>query len=130
MLAVLALSLAACGARLGATPVAIAKPTVLATKSAYPMTIDYRITGTAKQADIIYVEYTPTEGRAKHARISLPWTHSFGAQSGEYVYVSGLSADAEGEIRCEITVDGKRLRKDAAVKRPSVASCTATLDAK
>lgn len=110
-----------------ATPTA---PPPQAKKSPFPLTITYRITGSAKQANVIYLEYTPTEGRAKRASVALPWTYTFGTQVGEYVYISGLPADPQGVLSCEITIDGTRLRKDTVANPQSVASCTATLRAK
>jgi len=133
VLVVLALSLAACGSRSTPTPMATATPTAppaQAKKSPYPLAITYRITGSAKQANVIYLEYTPTEGRAKRASVALPRTYTFGTQVGEYVYISGLPADPQSVLSCEISIDGTRLRKDTVADPQSVASCTATLRAK
>ena len=125
-LLLLAALLGACGSA-AAPPAPTTKPTAPPAALEYPHEVKYRVTGSARQADIIYVAYTQTEGVAKHARVTLPWTRSFGAMEGEYVYVSGQNLANRGSVSCEIILDGKPLKKVAAPVRGSVASCNSVL---
>lgn len=90
-----------------------------------PLTVRYELSGSPTVANTIYVTYGRTQGSAKQARVSLPWTHSFPAQAGEYVYVSGQARG--GPVSCRVLVDGRVMKEATARASGSVASCALTL---
>ncbi len=88
----------------------------------------YRVTGTEAKSVVIYVTYGGEQGESQQATVRLPWTTSFRARAGEFLYVAGQGSST-GTLACEILVDGKSVRKAEKNTSGGVASCELVLGA-
>lgn len=87
------------------------------------ITVQYRVSGDAKSANIIYVVYEGEKGESRQATVKLPWKKSFDAMEGEFVYVSSQASKRSGSVKCEIVVDGESFKEERADGSSGVASC-------
>lgn len=120
----LSAAIAACG---GSTTKPTAIPQAAATPSESAEVgeghdVEYRLSGSAKYADVVYVTYSDVQGESKRERVKLPWSERFGARDQELLYVSGQEAGGKTPLRCEITIDGERAKKN---EGPGLVSCDA-----
>jgi hypothetical protein len=65
-------------------------------------TVTYEVSG-AESADVTYEN--ENADTSQEAGISLPWTYSFDAPEGSFVYISAQN-NGGGTITCSISVDG------------------------
>lgn len=70
--------------------------------------VRYVVTGDARQADVTYQNVNADT--SQESEVSVPWDYSFigdeGAFVGAFVYISAQRGGSEGDITCEIEVDG------------------------
>lgn len=117
----LSAALAACGGST-AQPTAAPQPTAVAVRGDEGHDVEYRLSGSAKYADVVYVAYSAVQGESKRARVKLPWSERFSARDQELLYVSGQEAGSKTPLSCEITIDGERAKSN---KGPGLVSCDA-----
>lgn len=140
------LGLAACGGEDGTpTTAATAPPATVTVPPATPTAasptatmgatggeagrqVQYRISGSVKTVEVIYVRYEGASGQSVQARVDVPWNESFEAREGEQVYISAQPKD--GSVTCEITLDGKSFKKDRSSASDPVASCDGVIGEK
>lgn len=72
--------------------------------------LKYEVTGTVQKANITYVN--ENGGTSDANNVSLPWTYSFRAKEGTYVWVHA-SKDDSGSITAKIYKDGKVLESSS-----------------
>ncbi|MGH3379275.1 MAG: hypothetical protein ACRDP6_31540 [Actinoallomurus sp.] len=87
-------------------------------------TITYRLDGTAGSTDL---SYTTKSALKKEKGTPLPWTKTFTVARDEQMLlsVSALSVGG-GTVRCEIDVDGVKIKEDAG-KELDIVTCERTL---
>lgn len=66
--------------------------------------VRYSVTGTATRASITYA--SSSAGTGQTGDVTLPWSFSWTAKKGDFVYVSAQNAGTSGCVRVEITLDG------------------------
>ena len=118
---VLSTALAACGGS-AAEPAAIPRPTATPAPVGEGHDVEYRLSGSAKYADVIYVAYSDVQGESRRERVRLPWTERFSARDRELLYVSGQEAGSKTPLSCEITIDGERAKSN---EGPGLVACDA-----
>jgi uncharacterized protein YceK len=70
--------------------------------------VEYKVTGTAGTVSLTYTN--KDGGTSQESNVSLPWTHSFTAKSGSFVYVSAQNMGASGTVTTTIYRDGKEFK--------------------
>ena len=65
--------------------------------------VTYEVTGTASSASMTYE--TPG-GTSQQSDMSLPWSHTFSAEEGQFLYISAQNQDRAGTVTAAIKVDG------------------------
>lgn len=66
--------------------------------------IEYRVTGTAGSVSLTYKN--EDGGTEQQSGIQPPWTHSFTAAEGDFLYISAQNQTATGTVTASIYVDG------------------------
>lgn len=88
-------------------------------------TVRYRVGGTASEADITIENES---GGSEQKTIDVPWSETFEAELGQFVYVSAQSQDdAERTINCEIQVNGAVLESAESRGQYVIASCSGSV---
>src|SRR5689334_3148660 len=72
-------------------------------------TIVYEVTGTSTGGANITMQNA--SGATEQKRIDLPWSLSFTARAGQFVYLSAQKQSEFGAITCRILLDGKEAQK-------------------
>lgn len=73
--------------------------------------VTYRVDGQGPAS----LTYANSTGGTEQHRVTLPWTETFTARPGQFLYLSAQDDGGIGLIVCSITVDGK-IVKDATSK--------------
>jgi hypothetical protein len=88
-------------------------------------TVRYRIGGTASEADITIEN---ASGGTEQKTVDVPWSETFEAELGQFVYVSAQSQDdADRTINCEIQVNGTVLESAESRGQYVIASCSGSV---
>lgn len=96
-----------------------------AARPATTYTVRYRVGGTASKADITIENES---GGTEQKTVNVPWSETFEAERGQFVYVSAQSQDdASRKINCEITVNGETLETAESSGRFVIASCSGSV---
>lgn len=70
--------------------------------------VEYKVTGTAAS---VWVTYTDKDGgTAMEDGVSLPWSYTFKAKSGDWAYVSAQNKGNSGTVTTTIYRDGKEFK--------------------
>lgn len=70
--------------------------------------VEYKVTGTATS---VWVTYTDKDGgTAMEDGVSLPWSYTFKAKSGDWAYVSAQNKGSSGTVTTTIYRDGKEFK--------------------
>lgn len=86
--------------------------------------ITYEIEGTAfTKAKLTYQNAT---GSSQQEEIEIPWSTTFSAPAGQFVYLSGQLAN-KGTIRCRILVDGQPFKEAESKGEYVIASCSGSV---
>ncbi len=72
--------------------------------------VTYRVTGSARSVDVTY--QNGTGGTEQKSRVAVPWSYTFQATSGAFLYISAQNQGESGDLTTEIDVDGSS-RKQA-----------------
>ena len=84
--------------------------------------VTYKIGGSARTGDITYS--TPS-GQEQAGDERLPWRRTFTARKGEVLYVSAQNAGAAGTVTCEISINGKTVKRARSSGAYAVVTCDA-----
>jgi len=72
--------------------------------------VTYKVTGSARSVDVTYEN--GTGGTEQKSHVAVPWSQTFQASSGAYLYLSAQNQGDSGDLTTEIEVDGSS-RKQA-----------------
>lgn len=87
--------------------------------------IVYRITGkTTTKASLTYENAT---GDTEQATVALPWSKTFTAKPGAFLYISAQNELDYGSIKCEILVEGIVVKQAESTGAYVIASCSGRL---
>lgn len=85
----------------GSTPAISTHPTVVPTSNSY--SIKYEVTGTASTVSVTYEN--EDGGTSQYSDRSVPWSHSFTAHPGDFVYISAQNQGDSGSVTTTIYKD-------------------------
>jgi tetratricopeptide (TPR) repeat protein len=87
--------------------------------------IEYRVTGSTSMVD---VTYTNKDGGTSQANgVSIPWSYSFKASSGKFVYISAQNKSESGGITVTIYKDGSVFKSSKSSGAYCIAEASGTL---
>lgn len=86
-----------------------------------PVRVVYNVTGSAGSASLTIQN---AQGGSEQMTVGLPWTRSFTAPPGTFVYVSAQNQDDHGTIACEITADGVTVQSANSSGAYVIAGCS------
>jgi hypothetical protein len=69
--------------------------------------IEYEVTGSAQSASLTYQN---RDGGTSQEDVSIPWTYSFTARSGDFVYISAQNEGEYGTVTVNIYLDGVQVK--------------------
>ena len=84
----------------------------------------YRITGTAKRADLTY---NNASGGTEQKTVALPWSQSYTVPAGGFLYVSAQNDGQSGSVTCEIVVNGGTVKTSTSEGAYKIATCNGRL---
>lgn len=67
-------------------------------------TVKYEVTGSASK---VFVTYENEYGGTSQEEVYLPWSYTFTAESGDYVYISAQNLGDSGSVTVTIYKDGE-----------------------
>ena len=71
-------------------------------------TVEYVVDGTARSA---HVTYTNKDGGTEMENVELPWSKTFQARSGHFLYISAQISYSGGGVQTEIKANGKTFKE-------------------
>jgi hypothetical protein len=86
--------------------------------------VTYRITGSSGKASLTYQNQ---DGGTEQTTVATPWDKSFTAKAGDFLYISAQNERDYGGVKCEILIDGKRIKTAESSGAYVIASCSAGL---
>jgi len=87
----------------------------------------YELTG--PEAAPVYITLNNAKGEPeRREQAKLPWTIEFDAPEGQLAYVSGQLASTGNEIKCIITIDGRRVQEKVGTGSNSITTCSARIE--
>lgn len=92
-------------------PVATPAPGFISTPTPAPIityAVTYRVTGDTPTAGVLYSK--PDGGTESFDPVDLPWTKTFTALEGDFLYISADIPPEGGTLKVEILVDGRVFR--------------------
>jgi hypothetical protein len=110
-------------ARATSTPKAIATPRPVATSSTYSVVYNVYGIGTNRASLTIENETGGTEQKD----VTLPWSETFTAEYGQFVYLSAQNDKDSGTIKCEILVNNQTLQSSTSDGAYAIASCSGSV---
>lgn len=87
-----------------------------------PYVVVYRIEG--KDAYRASLTYSNAQGGTEQTDVALPWYKTLNVPPGEHLYISAQNLSYQGDISCEIVVNGRSFRKSTSSGEFSIASCS------
>lgn len=86
----------------------------------------YELTGS--EAALVNITLNNAGGQTEQKdEAGLPWTIEFDAPTGQLAYVSGQLAKNGNQIKCMITIDGRKVKEKASTGENSIATCSARI---
>jgi hypothetical protein len=85
-------------------------------------TVTYRATGI--DTSMASLTYENEQGGTEQHLVRVPWSASFTATSGQFLYLSVQNDSAHGSITCEILVDGLPFKKSHSTAEYGIAGCS------
>lgn len=82
----------------------------------------YRIGGTARSVDLTYTN--AGGGTEQQNDKSVPWNNSFAAHGGQFLYVSAQNQGENGDVTCEIVLNGVVVKSSKSSGAYAIASCS------
>lgn len=86
--------------------------------------VTYAVAGTTSSASMTY--QTP-DGSAQEAGVSVPWSHSFTATEGQFLYISAQNQNDYGTVAVSIKVDGTEVKHSVSSGAYVIADTSDTL---
>jgi len=120
------LSLLSCGTPgLTPTPTVSLRPTIdFSTQPtvAPARSVTYSVTGLdgGKRASLTYAN---AQGGTEQTTVTLPWTKTFTATKGQFLYIAAQNQDAFGGVSCDITIGGTAFKHSESRGEYVIASC-------
>lgn len=87
--------------------------------------VTYKVTGTTASASVTYEN--ATGGTEQVAGVTLPWSKSFKAKGGSFLYLCAQNQNANGDLTVEIDVDGTPRKSATASGAYVIADTNGTL---
>jgi len=84
-------------------------------------TVTYKMSGTARRADLTYQN---AQGGSEQKEVALPWSISFSATDGQFVYLSGQNTGEYGSVTCAILLNGTSVKQSTSEGAYKIASCS------
>lgn len=84
----------------------------------------YRIRGSAPRA---LITYSTPSGQEQENGAAVPWKKAIKTHGVDTATISAQNQAASGTITCEITVDGKLVKRSTSSGGYAIATCTATI---
>lgn len=100
-------------------------------RTAQPITVEYQVewsgysvAGVALPGSV-GITYTNAQGGTEQvdARKS-PWTRTFTARPGQFLYISAQKHDERGTVACVIRVNGQEARRSESTAKYGIATCS------
>ena len=87
----------------------------------------YELTGS--EAATVSITLNNASGEPEQrVESDLPWTMEFDAPTGQLAYISGQLAASDDQIKCIITIDGRRVQERGSTRSNLTATCSARIE--
>jgi hypothetical protein len=90
-------------------------------RSSDTYSIKYRVSGTTTRASLTYENES---SNTEQIVVSLPWSESFTAEKGQFLYISAQNEKGSGSIKCEILQGGEVIEEATSSGAYVIASCS------
>lgn len=90
-----------------------------------PSEVAYRVTGTARRADVIY--QTATGNTSSHNGTAIPTEVTVKLAAGAFAYVSAQNDTDSGTVTCAIVIDGKVKQTNTSSGAGAIATCSLSI---
>jgi len=87
--------------------------------------VEYEVCGSAYTVDVTYENSAGTTSR--EYGVGVPWSYSFSADPGDYVYISAQNTGSYGSVTVAIWVDGEIYEAETSESAYCVATARGTL---
>ena len=88
-------------------------------------TVKYEVTGSATSIDLTY-NLDSDDASQENGR-AVPWSKSFSADEGNFLYVSAQNGGESGNVTCTIYVDGVAAKTNTSTGGYTIATCSGRL---
>lgn len=89
--------------------------------SAQSYTVEYRIDDNAAYADLTFTN--ASGATEQHERVKLPFSFTFSAQPGQFVYIAAQNSGEVGKVICHILVNGTEVQNATSSGAYAIATC-------
>ena len=87
-------------------------------------TVDYEVTGTAKDGSFTWQNET---GGTEQGDYKVPFKKTFKAEYGQFVYISVQNNYKTGSVTCKIIVNGKEFKSSTSEGAYKIATCSGSV---